>query len=844
MIVVDSRNEIHVFWYDVFSGYKYVMGDGNSWGAPVPVTLPFNETAIKKSFIADSQGRVFAFWIDSRNNFFFSNASANSLLNRGSWIDPISINRNVVGYTARIDERDTVHVTYVVGVDAIDAPSGIYYQQAQAGGNLSKIIPIDQSPYYRRLRSTGELPQGETGIDLSPISTDVETFSQGSQTNVVVAWTNPTLKRLYIRKSADGGATWGGASEITGPDKSPMNMTPQSVYLRANHDQMVLFWEIGQSNSCSNFYQTSMDRGTTWGISATFLPQINSCSSEIYFFNGDESSIDLFASIDQSSYLTKWDGTEWSEASLLSDIASFPNPDLKSNVDFRDRQFIASGDRVYVIGSDQGEGRDVWIMSSDLASLNPNSPVRKVWSKPTVVATMDLAFANPILLADGNNKLHAFWYQAYAEKPQGSGVAIHHASWKESGGASPSLILRSPTGKTDQESVILDSEGNFLAVWSGGQSGETYFSSAPADQADGASNWFDPVHLPLAGIASANPVVVSSPDGAISVAYAAPINENRGIYFTKSLDSGKTWTDPVKVFDAVNNGCEMVDQADLAATASGTLHLTWRCNTLPGGIGPLSLWYSKLTDDGMTWKSAVTLTERSIEWSKIASTGGTDLHLIWKETSNGQTGLWEMVSHDDGETWGNPANITTSNPDQGPVALTTDPAGQIYLVQALTGGTNLSIQYWKWDGKSWFSGETRNLDGIGLSQIESASATIIADGHLAVILVGKNDPLKISGKNGLYYLSIPVDIPEREPVALNTIRPTSTVAPATPTPTVLTTPTSQPTLIAGIANQAPGNGSSSSNQLIMVLGVVTGISLVVVVGVIVYDRRYRRRNLS
>jgi hypothetical protein len=106
----------------------------------------------------------------------------------------------------------------------------------------------------------------------------------------------------------------------------------------------------------------------------------------------------------------------------------------------------------------------------------------------------------------------------------------------------------------------------------------------------------------------------------------------------------------VQIFDAVEEGWEMVDSPHIALTDNGHLHMLWTRSSLPFGPGPLGLYYARSEDSGNTWSAPQQVAEASVTWSQIEGTDEETVQRVWQETGGGGMTLWHEQSANDGAT--------------------------------------------------------------------------------------------------------------------------------------------------------------------------------------------------
>jgi hypothetical protein len=220
--------------------------------------------------------------------------------------------------------------------------------------------------------------------------------------------------------------------------------------------------------------------------------------------------------------------------------------------------------------------------------------------------------------------------------------------------------------------------------------------------------------------------------GVVYVAYALPLNEGRGVFLTTTRDMGHTWSEPAVIFDAAAAGWAMVDQPRLALAADGSLHALFTRFSLPGGSGPLGLFYARSEDRGQTWSSPERVVERHVTWSRLVFHQMQGLHRLWQETSGGRTQVVHQYSPDYGLNWSRSITIGSASTQGGAVDLALDSTGRLHLLQLVQDfSRRQSLQHWLWEGSRWASNESLLLSETGELQTGSIHAAISPSGVLS-----------------------------------------------------------------------------------------------------------------
>lgn len=181
--------------------------------------------------------------------------------------------------------------------------------------------------------------------------------------------------------------------------------------------------------------------------------------------------------------------------------------------------------------------------------------------------------------------------------------------------------------------------------------------------------------------------------------YASPDpNDSTRILFSRSTDSGNSWSQPVRISDTGGDCIDSdntVEGAVPAVGPNGEIYISW--------AGPLGIMFDKSTDGGVTFGEDIFVTSQPGGWdfniSGIYRCNGLpvtacdisnsayqgNIYVLWSDQRNGvnDTEVFLIKSTDGGQTWGNTVRVnndTTSRQQFFPW-MTIDPiTGFIYVV--------------------------------------------------------------------------------------------------------------------------------------------------------------------
>jgi len=850
-IVVDSLGRSHVLWTTSSNSFVYSRENGDGWSEPTLVELPFGtrrfdldllETALtplyEPELFADQAGNIHALWRDDGGTLFQSSVNADQVAIFEAWSAPQQLAEAALDMNLEISDSGLIHLLYVRPLESAQFPAGIYYRQSDNdGGTWSAPLLLNHSPYFQALESRRANVQVTT--------------TENEQ--VVVSWENPLQEKLFVIHSGNAGTTWDSIVELDRRQEGdrPDSFGPGQLSMASVGNTVHLIWQAGhQGVDCAIYHQLSSDGGETWQSKQEVLGTISECASGLWLIDDPLGNLLLIDESEDATYLSVWDGQRWSESSFEGEIASFVNPQTFRVIELACKQPVIAGTGtetfpfiLSMVGCESQSNRDIWLRSAELLSLIERiaPSVEPVW-QPSALLTTAGNIGSLRLVDDSDGQLHAFWSQKAPEV--NSSESIFYGRWDGSAWSSARQILTSPDGFfATQPSVIFEFPDKLSAVWVAGDPGEILFSQSNAASAAVPAEWSVAVNLPLPRAAASNPTLARDRDGLLYVAYSIPLNEDRGIYVTASVDGGDSWLDQVIAFDAVESSWDMLDDPKLTIGDDGTLHLMWIRYGSPPLSNPMSIHYSGSTDSGLTWSEPGEVALGNILWGEPLAVGDRAVHRFWYIVD---TGIWHEMSIDAGLTWGQLQRLPGSQGVEYPVDVTVDGAGRPHIVaiefdQESGRGQDALLRHWTWSDDRWVNEESLDVTGTGVESLASA-ATV--GGKLAVLYGSQSDAADGDiSMTDIYGSGRELDLPSFVPTPLPTLTPQPTPQ-ATARPTQMPAPT--PTVF--FPREANADGGlplpiDTSNPLIGPLvgiipaAIVILIAFFVVVRIVRGDRR-------
>jgi hypothetical protein len=787
--VIDSEGVVHVVWQDDLANFVYTRFDGDQWSAPEATNLdrlfmlPIARESTSPSQLAIYTGPnplliagpgeyIFAFWISPKGRLFTSRVRNLGFKHVAAWDSERLITPDAASFAVAVDARGELHLAFLrTAIDPANPP-GIYYTRSKySGQNWAIPVLLYESPYL------GRLGEGEANLSLATAGTE-------DALRVYIAWDNRPRKQVLLAQSADGGKSWKQPELIAGPAADSGLAGPFNIHVGAHQNSVVLVWQSGrQGGACSQVYQSSSDAGATWSDPQPMIEELVGCAQSNEFVTGlansPEGPLYFLTETQSQVFLTAWNGLQWSQPQAQPILSGFEDPEIYRDVIYGCRRASLLGERLYIVGCDQGGGGDVWVTSRDLGS-NTSWFKPPVWSQLSPVTGDNLEIEAVELAATDDGLIHAFLSQHQDS-------AIYYTYWDGELWSRITPVLELPEGEAAWPTIAAG-PGNELFLIARNNRGTLYFSRATSGSAVIASSWSTPTRLGIGHDGAVGSVDIAwDAAGTVYLAYSVPVNEERGIYLVLSKDQGTTWSKPLQVFDGAAAGFDLVGAPSLLTAANGLLHVIWKEQSIQGdGVPqPLSLYYTRSEDGGHTFHDAERVVEEPVAWREIVTDGKGNLHLLWQPQDT-LTTVWDQVSLDGGHTWQYPQGL----PDEGRLAaVARDPAGRLHLVGVGPG----ALGHWLWDGSRWQSEAPLGwpLSSQQESPVELLAAAVNKQGKMMVVWAEQTGQGDIAERT-LLYSTRTLELPPRQ-TAIKEV-PTETlssptVTAATSTPERLLTPT-------------------------------------------------------
>ncbi len=178
-------------------------------------------------------------------------------------------------------------------------------------------------------------------------------------------------------------------------------------------------------------------------------------------------------------------------------------------------------------------------------------------------------------------------------------------------------------------------------VWKDNRDGnwEVYYKRST----DGGINWSPDTRFTImAETSSGSSIAVSGTN--VHVVWNDNRNGNLETYYRRSIDGGTSWEADVRLTEDPT-----LSYASVIALSGSYVHVAWI--DCPSG-GERKIHYKHSTDEGISWEEDMQLTnENEYSLNPSIATSGTNVHVVWNGSRNGNEGIIYKRSMDGGISW-------------------------------------------------------------------------------------------------------------------------------------------------------------------------------------------------
>ncbi len=297
----------------------------------------------------------------------------------------------------------------------------------------------------------------------------------------------------------------------------------------------------------------------------------------------------------------------------------------------------------------------------------------------------------PALAIDSADKLHLVWQ----DDTPGNSEIFYKKSLDGGLTWTAGQRLTSNLGSSLYPAIAVDSSANLHAVWTDDTPGnfEIYYKKST----DGGSTWTTGQRLTSNSGSSRNPAIAVDSTANLHLVWEDQTPGNWEIYYRKSTDGGTSWTTSQRL--TLNLGQSR--SPAIAVDSTGDLHVVWTDST-PGNS---EVYYKKSSDGGTSWITSQRLTFNSgysvSPAIAVDSTG--DLHVVWMDSTPGNYEIYYSKGSNGGASWTARQRLTFNAGESGAPAVAVDSTTDPHVVLLDDTPGNYEIYYKKGSkgGTSW-----------------------------------------------------------------------------------------------------------------------------------------------
>lgn len=274
----------------------------------------------------------------------------------------------------------------------------------------------------------------------------------------------------------------------------------------------------------------------------------------------------------------------------------------------------------------------------------------------------------PSLVSD----LFGYAHLAWSHRPNETGEtpAIFYSRWDGANWTEPLDIF-----VTNGWPVLVpDGNGKLHLFWYADRS--VNYSWAWIEQADSVWAWSDPV-----GIATCDEACSTQIDarldkqGELHVVYAY---REGNVNYVYSTDETTSWSRPKPISNVTLNRTTFIPRLDVSE--NGRLHATWSEIQLPESRY-LGSYYAYSTDGGDSWSQPLELGSGNHADGNILAVGDNEVHLAWNG-GVGVGGRYYIYSNDGGVAWSEPVRISSQAGRAGYPSIVQDSLDNLHIMIA------------------------------------------------------------------------------------------------------------------------------------------------------------------
>jgi hypothetical protein len=216
--------------------------------------------------------------------------------------------------------------------------------------------------------------------------------------------------------------------------------------------------------------------------------------------------------------------------------------------------------------------------------------------------------------------------------------------------------------------VAVDAAGNINVVWEDDTANNSNILFSRST--NGGATFSAPRNLSNTSGWSFNPRISVDNQGGINVVWVSDAPGNQDIFFSRSTDSGGSFSTPQNLSnDAATSG-----SPELAVDASGNISVVWESDDITLGV-----FFSHSTDGGTTFSTPVNLATNSggSFGPQLVVAADGSISVVWEDDFNFQSDISFSRSTDKGATFSTPKNLSNNSGNSFSAQIGVDPSGNI-----------------------------------------------------------------------------------------------------------------------------------------------------------------------
>jgi len=303
---------------------------------------------------------------------------------------------------------------------------------------------------------------------------------------------------------------------------------------------------------------------------------------------------------------------------------------------------------------------------------------------------------DPEIAIDSNNNLHLVW----CDYTPGNSEIYYKRSTDGGLTWSGSKRLTWNSGNSVYPAIAIDSNNNLHVVWCDSTPGnwEIYYKRST----DGGLSWGAMKRLTWNSGSSCDPAIAIDSNNNLHVMWHDWTPGNWEIYYKRSTDGGSTWNATKRITWTSSDSYD----PEIAIDSNNNLHLVW-CDYTPGNS---EIYYKRSTDGGLTWSGSkrLTWTSGNSVYPAIAIDSNNNLHVMWHDWTPVNSEIYYKRSTDGGSTWSATKRLTWNSGSSCDPAIAIDSNNNLHLVWEDSTPGNSEIYYKRsTDGGSTWSATKR-----------------------------------------------------------------------------------------------------------------------------------------